>query len=220
MAQQNHAPVIISANAVTRTFTNGRDRTSRLVVLRGVTLSVQEGEIIAIVGASGAGKSTLLHIIGTLDRPTSGTVLYEGTDVFSMGDVDLARFRNEKIATVARAGRISGIMMCRKMPSSVAPSMRLKWLRDGVEDYEYIELLKQAGAGPWALQVAADVGGSWNRWTRDPQHLETARSRLGEALSGTVRRKYGNAHRTSTRTRQGRRSCCQSSVSRSSVMPS
>ncbi len=102
MPQREQASVILSVNAVTRTFTNGRDRASRLVVLRGVTLSVLEGEIIAIVGASGAGKSTLLHIIGTLDRPTSGTVLYEGTDVFSMSDVDLARFRNEKIGFVFR----------------------------------------------------------------------------------------------------------------------
>ncbi len=100
MPHQGQAPVIIAVNAVTRTFTNGRDRASRLVVLRGVTLTVLEGEIIAIVGASGAGKSTLLHIIGTLDRPTSGSVLYEGTDVFSMSDVDLARFRNEKIGFV------------------------------------------------------------------------------------------------------------------------
>ncbi len=65
----------------------------------------------------------------------------------------------------------------------VAPSMRLKWLRDGVEDYEYIELLKEAGAGAWALQVAAEVGGAWDRWTRDPQQLETARRRLGMELS-------------------------------------
>ena len=70
----------------------------------------------------------------------------------------------------------------------VAPSMRLKWLRDGVEDYEYIELLKEAGAGAWALQVAAEVGGAWDRWTRDPQQLEAARRRLGMELSGADRR--------------------------------
>jgi hypothetical protein len=71
----------------------------------------------------------------------------------------------------------------------VAPSMRLKWLRDGVEDYEYIELLKEAGAGAWALQVAAEVGGSWGLWTRDPQQLETARRRLGMELSRADRRR-------------------------------
>jgi hypothetical protein len=72
----------------------------------------------------------------------------------------------------------------------VAPSMRLKWLRDGVEDYEYLELLKAAGAGAWALQVAKEVGGAWNRWTRDPQQLEDSRRRLGMELSRTDRRRF------------------------------
>jgi len=53
-----------------------------------------------VVGASGAGKSTLLHIIGTLDRPTSGKIYYEGVDVFSLNDERLARFRNEEIGFV------------------------------------------------------------------------------------------------------------------------
>jgi len=91
---------IISLDAVTKTFVTGEDRHGRLVVLRGCTLDIRKGEIIAIVGASGAGKSTLLHIIGTLDRPTSGRVLYEGTDVFRLSDDDLARFRNQRIGFV------------------------------------------------------------------------------------------------------------------------
>jgi lipoprotein-releasing system ATP-binding protein len=91
---------IISVDAVTKTFESGEERTGRLVVLRGCSLDIHEGEIIAIVGASGAGKSTLLHIIGTLDRPTSGRVLYEGVDVFRLGDEELARFRNQRIGFV------------------------------------------------------------------------------------------------------------------------
>ena len=57
-----------------------------LEVLKGVNLSVEQGEIVAIVGKSGAGKTTLLQIIGTLDRPTKGQVLIDGTDVFAMKD--------------------------------------------------------------------------------------------------------------------------------------
>jgi glycosyl hydrolase family 123 len=64
----------------------------------------------------------------------------------------------------------------------VAPSMRLKWIRDGVEDYEYVALLKKAGYGDWALQVARTVGADWTRWTRDPNALESARQRLGQKL--------------------------------------
>ena len=91
---------IIEATGVVKTFLSGEEREGKLCVLRGITLTIAQGEIVAIVGASGAGKSTLLHIIGTLDRPTSGSILYDGVDVFSLSDEALARFRNERIGFV------------------------------------------------------------------------------------------------------------------------
>ncbi|MBQ4376710.1 MAG: ABC transporter ATP-binding protein [Bacteroidales bacterium] len=71
-----------------------------LKVLDNVSLAVKQGELVSIVGASGAGKTTLLQIIGTLDRPDSGTILYDNTDVTKLKDRDLARFRNEHIGFV------------------------------------------------------------------------------------------------------------------------
>ena len=71
-----------------------------LEVLKGVNLEVQKGEMVAIVGKSGAGKTTLLQIIGTLDRPTSGRVLIDGTDVFAQKDRELAAFRNRHIGFI------------------------------------------------------------------------------------------------------------------------
>ena len=71
-----------------------------LEVLQGVNLSVEKGEIVAIIGKSGAGKTTLLQIIGTLDRPTSGQVLIDGTDVFAMKDREVAAFRNKHIGFI------------------------------------------------------------------------------------------------------------------------
>jgi lipoprotein-releasing system ATP-binding protein len=65
-----------------------------LVVLNGINLEIRRGEFIAIVGASGAGKSTLLHILGTLDRPTTGTVSFEGQDLFQLSEAQQAEFRN------------------------------------------------------------------------------------------------------------------------------
>lgn len=69
----------------------------RIEVLRGIDLTIEKGERIAVVGSSGAGKSTLLHMLGTLDRPSSGTVIFEGQDLFSLSASRLAAFRNRKI---------------------------------------------------------------------------------------------------------------------------
>jgi lipoprotein-releasing system ATP-binding protein len=75
-------------------------RAGKVDVLNGIDLKVTAGETIALVGASGAGKSTLLHILGTLDRPTSGMVLFNGEDVFRRNDTSLALFRNRSIGFV------------------------------------------------------------------------------------------------------------------------
>ncbi len=71
-----------------------------LHVLRDVNLEVQQGEVVSIVGASGAGKTTLLQILGTLDRPDSGRVIHGDTDVTTLNDNELARFRNRHIGFV------------------------------------------------------------------------------------------------------------------------
>lgn len=71
-----------------------------LEVLKGVNLSIAKGEIVAIIGKSGAGKTTLLQLIGTLDRPTKGQVLIDGTDVFELNDTQLAAFRNKNIGFI------------------------------------------------------------------------------------------------------------------------
>jgi lipoprotein-releasing system ATP-binding protein len=71
-----------------------------LPVLKGINLEIQRGELIAIVGASGAGKSTLLHIIGTLDKPTSGTVTFDGQDLFQLTETQQAELRNRRIGFV------------------------------------------------------------------------------------------------------------------------
>jgi lipoprotein-releasing system ATP-binding protein len=71
-----------------------------LRVLNGVSLSVDKGEVISIVGASGAGKSTLLHILGTLDRPDSGDVSIDGENIFAKKDKALASFRNSRLGFI------------------------------------------------------------------------------------------------------------------------
>ncbi len=71
-----------------------------LKVLKGIDIEVNEREVVAVVGASGAGKTTLLQIIGTLDRPDSGTIYYNGTDISRLKGKQLANFRNGNIGFV------------------------------------------------------------------------------------------------------------------------
>ena len=88
---------LLETRGLQKEFTTGDGSIS---VLRDLQLTVERGERIAILGQSGVGKSTLLHVLGTLDRPTQGTVLFEGEDVFAKPPDELARFRNESLGFV------------------------------------------------------------------------------------------------------------------------
>lgn len=100
MAKRKQEDTLIRVEQVTRIFSTGDEADGKLYVLRGITLSIGRGQVVAIAGASGAGKSTLLHIMGTLDRPTSGSVFFDDVSVFGLKDDELARFRNQEIGFV------------------------------------------------------------------------------------------------------------------------
>ncbi len=82
--------------------------------LDGVNLSVNSGEFVAIVGTSGSGKSTLLHMLGGLDRPTSGSVIVDGKDIFSLGDEALTIFRRRKIGFVFQSYNLVPVLNARE----------------------------------------------------------------------------------------------------------
>jgi lipoprotein-releasing system ATP-binding protein len=88
---------LLEAKGISKRFTTGE---GEIEVLRAVDLVVEAGEMLAVLGQSGVGKSTLLHILGALDHPTGGTVLFEGEDVFAKPARSLARFRNESLGFV------------------------------------------------------------------------------------------------------------------------
>ena len=91
------AEKIVQVSGISKSYFIGK---RELQVLRGIDFTMDRGEIIAVVGASGAGKSTLLHIVGTLDKPTGGKVLFDGEDVFKLTDEKIARFRSLQIGFV------------------------------------------------------------------------------------------------------------------------
>lgn len=88
---------MLRAENIHKSFTRGANE---LNILRGLNLEIPKGEGVCIVGASGAGKSTFLHILGTLDRPTAGTVYFQGEDLFQKNDDGLAQFRNRHVGFV------------------------------------------------------------------------------------------------------------------------
>jgi len=90
-------PVKIQVRGLVKNFINNGNVVE---VLTGVDLDIYTGETLAVVGASGVGKSTLLHILGTLERPTAGRLLWDGREVFELDDTALAAFRNRKVGFV------------------------------------------------------------------------------------------------------------------------
>ena len=106
--------------------------------LDGVDLSVEDGEFVAIVGTSGSGKSTLLHMLGGLDRPTSGSVTVEGQDIFSLKDEALTIFRRRKIGFVFQAYNLVPVL-------SVYENIVLPIQLDGgTVDQGYVDQIVQA----------------------------------------------------------------------------
>lgn len=126
----------------------------RLEVLRGVDLDVNAGEILSIVGASGAGKTTLLQILGTLERPDSGSVTYDGTDVLAMGQRQLARFRNRNIGFVFQFHQLLPEFTMLEnvaMPALIGGESRAEAFRRATDLIGYLGLADRASHRPAQL---------------------------------------------------------------------
>ena len=94
-----------------------------LVVLRGASCTLQAGENLAVIGPSGSGKSTFLHIVGTLDRPTGGTVRLDGADPFALPEAKLAEFRNRRIGFVFQDHHL--LPQCTVLENTLIPALAL-----------------------------------------------------------------------------------------------
>lgn len=108
-------------------FSDGK----KVEVLKNLSLDVEKGEVLNILGASGVGKSTLLYILGALDRPTSGKIIHNGVDIFTMGDRDLASFRNERIGFVFQFHNLLSEFTA--LENAIMPGLVAGWPRGKAE---------------------------------------------------------------------------------------
>ena len=91
---------MIEVNGVSKVYRMGKEK---VVALNNVSLNIEKGEFVAIIGPSGSGKSTLMHIIGGLDSPSAGNIIIEGNEIGKLKDKKLSKYRNEKIGFVFQA---------------------------------------------------------------------------------------------------------------------
>ena len=135
---------MIKANDITKSF-------GPLQVLKGIDLTVGKGEIVSIVGKSGAGKTTLLHILGSLDKPDSGSVTLAGTDITQLKDRELSDFRNRHIGFVFQFHQLLPEFSALEnvmMPALIAGIPNSKARCQGLELLDYLNLADRAKHKP------------------------------------------------------------------------
>jgi len=132
--------------------------TGSVSVLKDITLKIDKGRSVAIVGPSGCGKSTLLNIIGALDRPTAGRVLFDGKDLTKAGDIELAEIRNSKIGFVFQLHHL--LPQCTVIENVIVPTLadKNRSLREEVEE-RAVSLLERVGLKDWMLHRPGQLSG-------------------------------------------------------------
>jgi lipoprotein-releasing system ATP-binding protein len=162
-------------------------RAEPLVVLRGVSLELSKGENLAVLGPSGCGKSTLLHIIGTLDRPTSGYVELEGDDPFALDEPHLAAFRNERIGFVFQDHHL--LPQCTVLENVLVPT-----IAQGTTTREQVDrarmLLDRVGLGQRLEHRPAELSGG------ERQRAAVARALIRQPVLLLADEPTGNLDRT------------------------
>jgi len=142
---------MIELENITKVYRMGK---VEVYALNGVSLSIKPGEMLAIVGASGSGKSTLLHVIGCLDRPTSGRYLFDGVDVSRLSDNKLAEMRNKKFGFVFQEFNLLS-------RATALSNVELPLIYGGGrhKHQKAMEALERVGLGPRAKHKPTELSG-------------------------------------------------------------
>jgi lipoprotein-releasing system ATP-binding protein len=166
-------------------------RSGPLPVLGGVSLAQDRGEAAAVTGPSGSGKSTLLHILGTLDRPTQGTVQLDGTDPFALSDTNLAVFRNKRIGFVFQDHHL--LPQCSVLENVLVPTLVDRDTKPADAEAFARELLDRVGlAGRLDHRPAELSGGERQRVAVARALVQKPALVLADEPTGNLDRK--NAH--------------------------
>lgn len=175
----------IRAENLTKTYRSG---TSDLVVFAGLNLEVARGEMLALVGESGAGKSTLLHILGGLDRPTSGTIYFGHQDISTLSDSRLAEFRNREIGFVWQIHYL--LPEFTALENVMMPLLIRGWSKDKAAPAA-LARLEEVGLHARASHRAGELSGG------EQQRVVLARALVGEPAVLLADEPTGNLdHRT------------------------
>ena len=168
------SPPVLSAVAVAKSFRLGKQE---IPVLRGIDLQVAQGEMVALLGASGAGKSTLLHILGLLDPPTSGSVLFDGKPVHDLPIKQRARLRHSHTGFVFQfyhlipeLTALQNVLLASMMTTSVLQY----WRGRKAAKQAAIDMLTQVGLGDRMRHRPAELSGG------ERQRVAIARALLAQ----------------------------------------
>jgi lipoprotein-releasing system ATP-binding protein len=177
---------VVEAREIRKVF-NGP--AGQLDVLRGVSLSLRRGEVVSVLGPSGAGKSTLLHILGTLEQPTSGRVLYEGRDVTSFTSAERARFRGRTVGFVFQFHYLLPELTAEE--NVMLPAL-IAGVRRGEAESRASELLSQVGLAARAAHRPAELSGG------EQQRIAVARALVNRPAVVFADEPTGNLDRRSS----------------------
>ena len=133
---------LIKIKNITKDYKNGEVVTR---VLKGVSFEIDDGEFVAIMGASGSGKSTLMHLIGFLDKPTSGEYYFKGLDTSKLDDDKLAEFRSEKVGFIFQSYNL--LQRTSVLDNVLLPTTYLAGCNLGEAKNNAVKLLKKVGLG-------------------------------------------------------------------------
>ncbi len=164
-------------------------RSGPLPVLRDLTLSLSRGESLAVMGPSGSGKSTLLHILGTLDRPTAGTLTLEGVNPFELPEPQLAGFRNRRIGFVFQDHHL--LPQCSVLENVLVPTLVNRESQPAATEKYARELLERVGLGSRLEHRPAELSGG------ERQRVAVARALVLKPVLLLADEPTGNLDRTS-----------------------